>query len=163
MLSPLSLSNCQLREPAESKCLLSYCRDQKPSLLKVNQVLVPLLNQAALLGSFTFMEFFIPDVEDGRTAEGMYQSIRKFNTDYNGAHLSARRIYCLRGTHDGQRFTVAVGQRFERLQEKVLAILFDDIKNCYLICTPNRGAIGDVPYLSGQNEVIYSEDFEGAP
>jgi hypothetical protein len=106
------------------------------------------------------MKFFIPDAKDDAEAEGVYEGIRKFHTEQMGASLSARRIYSVNGTHDGKRFTASVGRTFERLGEMVIAILLDDSRKCYLICTPNRGVLRDMPYLSGSNEVDYAEDFE---
>jgi hypothetical protein len=87
--------------------------------------------------------------------------MRKSHTQQMGASLSTRRIYSVHGKHDGKRFTATVGQPFERLGEVVIAILFDETRKCYLICTPNRGVLKDIPYLSGSNEIDYAEDFEG--
>src|SRR2546429_3226226 len=107
------------------------------------------------------MKFFIPEVKDAAEAERVYEGIRKFQTEQMQTSVSARRIYSLRGTHDGKRFTATVGQTFERLGEVVIAILLDERRKCYLICTPNRGAQRGEPYLSGSDEIDYAEDFEG--
>jgi hypothetical protein len=107
------------------------------------------------------MRFFIPEAKDAAEAERVYEGIRKFHTEEMGASLNARRIYSVHGTHNGKRFTATVGQPFERLREMVIAILLDDTRKCYLICTPNRGVLRDIPYLSGSNEIDYAEDFEG--
>ena len=109
------------------------------------------------------MKFFITDAKDAAQAEDVYQGIRKFHTQEMGAELSPRRIYKLAGTHDSKRFTATVGETFERLGEKVIAILLDAKRDCYLICTPNRGVLRDMPYLSGAHEIHHYEDFEPEP
>jgi hypothetical protein len=114
-----------------------------------------------LHATFPDMKFFLPVAKDAAEAERVYEGIRKFHTEQMGASLSARRIYSLRGTHNGKRFTATVGQPFESLGEVVIAILLDETRQCYLICTPNRGVLRDMPYLSGNNEIDYDEDFEG--
>jgi hypothetical protein len=106
------------------------------------------------------MKFFIPDAKDAAEAESVYEGIRKFNSEQIGASLSARRIYSVHGTHNSKRFTATVGQSFERLGEVVIAILLDEARKCYLICTPNRGVLRDMPYLSGSSEIDFAEDFE---
>lgn len=106
------------------------------------------------------MKFFIPKAKDAADAESVYEGIRKFNAEQMGASLSARRIYSVHGKHDGKPFAATVGETFERLGEPVIAILLDEGRKCYLICTPNRGVLRDMPYLSGSNEITYAEDFE---
>ena len=106
------------------------------------------------------MKFFIPEAKDAAEAEAVYEGLRKFNAEQMSATLSARRIYSVRGTHNAKRFTATVGQSFERLQEPVIAILFDEGRKLYFICTPNRGVLRGEPYLSGSNEIDLSEDFE---
>jgi hypothetical protein len=80
------------------------------------------------------------------------------------ATLSPRRIYSVRVVHDSKEFTATVGKPFEILREIVVAIPFDTSRNLYLICTPNRGVLRRMPYLSGSNEMrdIDVEDFEPA-
>jgi hypothetical protein len=106
------------------------------------------------------MKFFIPAENDATKAEALYDSIRKFSTDQMGAKLSARRIYSVAGTHNGKRFTATVWGTFERLGELVIAILLDESRDLYFICTPNRGVLRGEPYLSGSNEIDHVEDFE---
>jgi hypothetical protein len=106
------------------------------------------------------MKFFVPEVENAAQAERVYEAIRKFHIEQLDASLSARRIYRVRGTHNGKRFAATVGEPFEVLREVVIAILLDEKRKCYLICTPNRGVIKNVPYLSGAHEIDHSEDFE---
>ena len=108
------------------------------------------------------MKFFIPDAKDEAQAESVYEGIRKFNAKEMNATLSPRRIYKAYGVHDGKPFTATVGEPFERLGETVIAILLDASRNCYYVCTANRGVLRGMPYLSGSNEIIHEdvEDFE---
>jgi len=107
------------------------------------------------------MKFFTPEV-DAAQAEKFYEGIRKFNAEGMGATLSPRRIYKVSGVHNGKRFEATVGKPFESLGEPVIAILLDTSRNCYFICTPNRGVLGGMPYLSGSDEIDSVEDFEAA-
>lgn len=106
------------------------------------------------------MKFFVPAAKDAAQAEEVYEGIRKFNAKEMGASLSPRRIYSIGGTHNSKRFVATVGEPFESLGEPVIAILLDTSRNCYFICTPNRGVLRGVPYLSGSNEIDSVEDFE---
>ncbi len=105
------------------------------------------------------MKFFTPEV-DAAQAEKFYEGIRKFNAEGMGATLSPRRIYKVSGVHNGKRFEATVGKPFESLGEPVIAILLDTKRNCYFICTPNRGVLRGMPYLSGSDEIDSVEDFE---
>jgi hypothetical protein len=104
------------------------------------------------------MKFFLPAAEDAKEAEETYEAIRTFNS--RDASLSDRRIYRVTGRHNGKNFTATVGQPFERLGETVIAILFDTTRNLYLICSPHRGVLQDIPYFSGGHEITSVEDFE---
>src|SRR5258707_9114019 len=106
------------------------------------------------------MKFFLPAANDAAQAEQNYEGIRKFNADQMGAMLSPRRIYKVGGVHNGKRFEATVGHPFESLGEPVVAILLDTSRKCYFICTPNRGVLRGMPYLSGSNEIDSVEDFE---
>jgi hypothetical protein len=106
------------------------------------------------------MKFFLPAAKDVATAEENYEAIRQFNAKNMDATISPRRIYSVSGVHDGKPFTATVGKIFERLAEPVVAILLDTKRNCYFICTPNRGVLRDMPYLSGSGEIHHAEDFE---
>src|ERR1700722_18775470 len=105
------------------------------------------------------MKFFIP-VSKTADPERVYNAIRTFNAEQLPATLSPRRIYSVKGVHNGEPFTARVGDPFESPPEDVLAILLDTTRNCYLICTANRGVLGGMPYLSGSDEISHVEYFE---
>ena len=44
--------------------------------------------------------------------------------------------------------SATVGERFERLGEPVITILLDTSRDVFFICTPNRGVLRGMPYLS---------------
>lgn len=106
------------------------------------------------------MKFFVPATSDPTKAEEVYEAIRKFNAEQMGAVLSPRRIYRLRGKHDGKPFIATVGEPFEFLAEIVVAILLDTKRDLYFICTLNRGVARGIPYLSGGHEIETLEDFK---
>jgi len=106
------------------------------------------------------MKFFIPGAKDAAQGEEVYEGIRKFNSEEQGARLSPRRIYRVRGIHNSKPFTATVGEPFERPPETVIAILLDELRTLYFICTYNRGVAQGMPYLSGSNEITEVEDFE---
>ena len=106
------------------------------------------------------MKFFIPAASDDAEAESDYEAIRKFNSEQMGATISPQRIYKLSGVHDGKIFTATIGEVFERLGEVVVAIILDTKRDCYLICTENRGVARGIPYLSGGNEIKSIEYFD---
>ena len=106
------------------------------------------------------MKFFVPGAENALKAEELYEAICKFNAEQMDAKISPRRIYELEGVHNGKPFTAKVGEAFEELQERVIAILLDTKRNLYFICTANRGVLRGEPYLSGAHEIQSSEDFE---
>ncbi len=106
------------------------------------------------------MKFFIPAAKDAPAAESMYDTICRFNTEQMTATLSLRRIYRVSGVHDRKEFTATVGEPFQRLGETVVAILLDTKRNCYFICTANRGVARGIPYLSGSDEIKSVEEFE---
>jgi hypothetical protein len=106
------------------------------------------------------MKFFTPAAKDAPAAESVYDAICRFNTEQMTATLSPRRIYRVSGVHDGKEFRATVGEPFERLGEVVVAILLDTSRKCYFICTPNRGVLRGIPYLSGSDEIKSVEEFE---
>jgi hypothetical protein len=108
------------------------------------------------------MKFFIPGAKDAAQSEEIYEGIRKFNAGEQNAKLSPRRIYRVRGVHNSEPFTATVGEPFEKPPETVVAILLDESRTLYYICTHKRGVARGIPYLSGSNEIqgIDVEDFE---
>jgi len=105
------------------------------------------------------MKFFIPAAKDAAQEKEVYEGTRKFVSQQMGAKLSPRRIYRLEFVHEGKAYTATVGETFERLDERVIAILLDTVRDLYFICTPNRGVLRGDPYLAGSSEIRSVEDF----
>jgi hypothetical protein len=106
------------------------------------------------------VKFFVPAANDAAHAEELYGAIYRFNREQMQAELSPRRIHSVRGVHDGKPFVATVGEPFEVPPEVVVAILLDTTRNCYLICTANRGVARGMPYLSGTNEIRSVDYFD---
>jgi hypothetical protein len=107
------------------------------------------------------MKFFIPAADDEAQAARVYDATRQFMLAQMTDQLSNRRIYRIQGVHNGKPFHAKVGEAFEPLVgEVVVAIFLDSLRDCYLVCTLNRGVARGMPYLVGSNEAHIVEDFE---
>ena len=113
----------------------------------------------ALIYTFA-VRFFVPTIDDAARAEELYSAICRFNKEQMRAELSPQRIHRVRGVHNGKPFVATVGEPFEVPPEVVVAILLDTTRNCYLICTANRGVARGIPYLSGANEIRSVDYFD---
>jgi len=107
------------------------------------------------------MKFFIPQAKDKKHAEKVFQGIKKFLKE-QGLDLTDRRIFSLTYSHSKKRYHSEVGQRDDRVNEEVIAILesFCPVSGMYLVCTYNRGVLGGEPVLVGKEEVREIIDFE---
>lgn len=103
------------------------------------------------------MKFFIPDINDEDKAEEMYDAIKKFVKTTLGWDVTERRIFKISYYHDGNYYDAEVGKILKVNSEEVIAILES---NAYLICTPTRGVIRDLPLLVGRGSAISVTDFE---
>jgi hypothetical protein len=91
-------------------------------------------------------KFFIPAANDENQRDKVYDGIKKWATECTGWKIEDKKIYSLRYIHDGKWYEAQVGEPDGLTKEKVIAILKS---NAYLICTPNRGVIRDMPILVG--------------
>jgi len=111
------------------------------------------------------MQFFAPEYLeepaepiDDATAEDMLQAVRKFARETTGwGDPSDRRIYRIEYTHGGKDYVAEVGRPEPRTGELVMFILES---TTYLVCTPNRGVLRELPLLIGKDEATRVEDFE---
>ncbi len=106
------------------------------------------------------MKFFYPFTRDIAEAQHVYMSLKRSLADEQSEALSERKIYSLRYTHNGKRYYAQVGRLHAANREVVLAILYDPLRDLYLICTPNRGANGKNPMLVGGSGVKAVVSFE---
>jgi hypothetical protein len=92
-------------------------------------------------------------------AEALYEDIKKFAAA-NAGPVSGRRIRAITFPHRGKTVTAEVGKHDPVEGEMVLAILESVTPGPYLICTPNRGVLKDVPIMVGAHEAKSVVDFD---
>ena len=105
------------------------------------------------------MKFFVPHANTSEDAQRVYKSIVDFNSRGEGGwgQVSDQRIYRITFMHNGKPGEATVGEKFDPIGEEVIAILKSVT---YLICTPNRGVLRDMPILVGENEIRSVEEFD---
>ena len=89
----------------------------------------------------------------------MYDGTKKFLSEEMGAVFSDRRVFSLEYRHDGKDYDAEIGKR-HGYSEIVIAILYEDLRQLYHVCTPNRGVLRGMSILVGSNEVRAAQDFE---
>jgi len=103
------------------------------------------------------MKFFIPDVESPELAEELLKSIKTLAKNTLGWETTDRRIFRVDYYHKGIYHVAEVGKVTDANNEPVIAILES---HAYLVCTPTRGVLMDMPMLVGTDAVSSIEDFE---
>jgi hypothetical protein len=106
------------------------------------------------------MKFFIPFAKDKEQEQDVYEGIRKFLSQELGAVLTDRKIFSLRYHHDGKSYYAEVGKNHALNGEPVIAILYEDMRKLYHVCTPNRGVLRDMSILVGSHEVEEVVNFD---
>lgn len=105
------------------------------------------------------MKFFIPEAASEERALKIYSAIKENIIQQCGAKFSDRKIFKLHYKHDGKKYFSEIGSQEEPDGELVVAILFDDMRNVYHVCTPNRGVARGSSILVGEHEVLSVTDF----
>jgi hypothetical protein len=59
--------------------------------------------------------------------------------------------------HEGRALQARVGE-VDEIQGEMVYVIFES--QAYLVCTPNRGLLRDMPILVGKNEVHHVVEFE---
>ena len=106
------------------------------------------------------MRFFIPFAKDEDQERSVYDGIRKFLSQELGAVFTDRRVFSLRYHHDGKHYYAEVGKEHALNKEPVIAILYEDLRKLYHVCTPNRGVVRDMSILVGAGNVEEVVDFD---
>jgi hypothetical protein len=107
------------------------------------------------------MEFFIPAATSDQQRDEVYDAIRKHVGDFAG--LSQRRIRLLEWRHEGKQYRAEVGKKTNFNGEPVIAILYDEVRDLYHVCTPNRGVVrGGSIFAGGGHLISEVEDFTPA-
>jgi len=104
-------------------------------------------------------KFFIPAAEDKQQEQTVYESIKEFLSDKLGARFDNRQIFQLDYVHNGRKYNAEVGQKHELNGEIVIAILHDQSRRLYHVCTPNRGVFRDMSILVGEHNARFCRDF----
>lgn len=107
------------------------------------------------------MQFFIPGADSPELAESVYACTKEFLKKELGAELSHIRICSLSWGQDGKNYTAEVGKPTTFNGELVIAILYDDGRKLYHVCTPNRGVGRGGSILAGSSSVTDLQEFEG--
>ena len=115
-------------------------------------------------GGGNLPEFHVPGAEHVEMSdEELYETIVNFAEESFGA-ISDERIQGIRfreqdpkyeGTYD-----VNIGDVFPITGEPVEAILYDESRDLYLVCTPTRGVATGIPVLVGSNKVLEVRRFD---
>ena len=100
------------------------------------------------------MLFFIPAAKDENQKQAVYQAIKKSVTSFAPGIISARKIFSLSYMHDGTKYHVEVGKPAKPNGELVLAILYDETRDLYHVCTPHQSI------MCGANDVLSVLDFD---
>lgn len=107
------------------------------------------------------MKFFIPHAKNKNEEQSVYESIKKFLSEELGAKFSNRRIFSIGYLHNGKDYYAEVGKVNTFNDETVIAILYEDQRRLYHICTPNSGVLRDMSIFVGYNEIRDVVDFDG--
>jgi len=105
-------------------------------------------------------KFFIPIAKSKAEEEQVYSAIKSFVAEQTGASLSSRRIFNLTHREGENQILAEVGMEYPKNGEQVAAILYEEKRKLYYICTMNRGVARGMPILCGEGKVISWEDFE---
>jgi hypothetical protein len=106
------------------------------------------------------MKFFIPFAKDEAQEQDVYGGIHKFLSQELGAVFTDRRVFSLRYHHDGKKYYAEVGKEHSLNKEPVIAILYEDLRKLYHVCTPSRGVVRGMSILVGAAEVEEVVDFD---
>ncbi|MCH9758516.1 MAG: hypothetical protein K0U19_05340 [Proteobacteria bacterium] len=105
------------------------------------------------------MKFFIPSTED-KDQDAVYETIKAHLKEL-GFEASDRKIFKLNYKHNGENHCAEVGKKEDYPDgEEVIAIIYEELRNLYHVCTPNRGVTRGISILVGGDEVLSVTDFD---
>jgi hypothetical protein len=99
-------------------------------------------------------------IAGGLQEQHVYDGIKKFLSEELGAVFSDRQISSLTYVHEGKDYYAEVGKTHALNGERVIAILYEDARELYHVCTPNRGVARGISILVGLNDVRFARDFD---
>ena len=108
-------------------------------------------------------DFHVPAAEDSdATDEEFYDGIVQ-HYENEGGYVDDMRIEGIRYYDDhpsqDREININVGDTFPLNNERVEAILHDDNRGLYLICTQSRGVASGMPFLIGSDETREIREF----
>lgn len=104
-------------------------------------------------------EFFVPIAEEmDETDEELFEAITMFMEDQSFGPFSEDRIAGIVYMDPESRFDfdeveANVGDMLKTTGERVEAILYDEGRDQYLICTPNRGVAEGQPIVVDEDQI----------
>ena len=104
------------------------------------------------------MHFFFPEATSPDEAEQSYAALKK--EVGSGLHLSSRRVQTVRCQILDKRCDAEVGKVNPVDNEIVVAIFFDQGRDCYLVCTPHAGMWSGKPIVVASAVVAEAIDFD---
>lgn len=106
------------------------------------------------------MNFFVPEVISGERADRLYSLVKARIAQEYCATLSTRRIYGLQWQPGYVTHSALIGEPTTFNKEVVVAILYEEARDLYYVCTPNRGVLRGRPILIWASCVTGAVDFE---
>ncbi|OYQ68016.1 hypothetical protein B9G53_00365 [Pseudanabaena sp. SR411] len=106
------------------------------------------------------MKFFIPASKSPEQEKKVYEEIKTFLHQELDAKFSERRVRILQWKHDGNQYEAEVGKTTSFNGEIVIAILYENGRDLYHVCTPNRGVLRGGSILAGGQSVFGNIDFD---
>ena len=96
------------------------------------------------------MKFFIPKATDDEMRDHVWDACRKAAMATVGFKLTDKKIQSITTSHNGKVYKETVGAITPANGELVIAIL--ECEQVYLVCTPSRGVIRDMPMMVGKHD-----------
>jgi hypothetical protein len=106
------------------------------------------------------MRFFVPKFNDPAKALELWENIRTFSTTTMGREPKIRKVFRIEYDHKGREAFAEVGQLHLANTQLEIVVAILDCHDVYLVCTPSRGVLKDMPILVGYPEVSRVVEFE---
>jgi hypothetical protein len=105
-------------------------------------------------------DFFIPGAENEEERDEIYSDLNKRIREMYDVKLAEEKIYRLEFEKSGSTHVAEVGEKTDLNDEEVIAILYNQNRKVYYICTPSRGVDEGSPLMAGEYNLIMKTLFE---
>lgn len=105
------------------------------------------------------MKLFIPEADTDDQAFRVLESIKQHLSLPSIDHL----FHQLAWIHDGKKYDAVVGNATNFNGELVIAIVYDQSRDLYHVCTPTRGVVRGDSIQVGGSTVTASSKFSAQP